>query len=70
MMSSDFVSEMPAGSTLGHTSTHFPHRVQASSISSTCSPRAVSNGTSFIGCMTSSGLLTGQLRVAHDNFRT
>ena len=32
MMSSDFVSEMPAGSTLGQTSTHLPHRVQASTM--------------------------------------
>src|SRR5215475_12722030 len=55
MTSSDFVSEMPAGSTLGQTSTHLPHRVQASSISSTCLPRAVSNEVSFIGCMTVSG---------------
>ena len=46
MMSSDLVSEMPAGLTLGQTSTHLPHRVQASSISSTRSPRAVSKGTS------------------------
>ena len=33
---------MPAGATLGQTSTHLPHCVQASSISLTRSPRAVS----------------------------
>src|SRR6478752_3983481 len=55
MMSSDFVvREMPAGSTLGQASTHFPHRVQASSMSSAYSARDVSKGTSFIGCMTNS----------------
>jgi hypothetical protein len=47
--SSGFVSEMPAGFTLGQASTHLPHRVQASSIFSTRSPRAVSKGISFIG---------------------
>src|ERR1700744_1709253 len=49
MTSSDFASEMPAGATLGQASTHLPHRVQASSMSSTCSFRAVSNGISFMG---------------------
>jgi hypothetical protein len=48
MMSSDFLSEMPAGLTLGQTSTHLPHRVQASSISSTRSPRAVSKDLPWI----------------------
>src|SRR5271155_1465042 len=42
MTSSGLVPEIPAGLTLGQTSTHLPHRVQASSMSSTRSPRAVS----------------------------
>src|SRR5258706_9295839 len=53
MMSSDRVSEMPAGFTLGQTSTHLPHRVQASSMSSTRSPRAVSKEMSLIGYLSS-----------------
>src|ERR1700742_5241450 len=43
MMSFGAASATPAGATLGQTSTHLPHRVQASSISLTRSPRAVSN---------------------------
>jgi hypothetical protein len=62
--------EDAAGSTLGQTSTHLPHRVQASSIASTRSPRTVSNGTSFIGCITSSAPADRSARVAHDNFGT
>src|SRR5712691_5833129 len=41
-------SAIPAGPTLGHTSTHLPHRVQASSMSSTRAPNAVSKETSCI----------------------
>jgi hypothetical protein len=36
------VSSIPAGSTLGQTSTHLPQRVQASAISSMRSAKAVS----------------------------
>ena len=43
-------SAMPAGFTLGQTSTHLPHCVQASSISSTRASSAVSNEISLIGC--------------------
>src|SRR5262245_57375734 len=46
IVSSGFASAMPAGLTLGQTSTHLPHRVQASSISSTRSPNTASNGLS------------------------
>src|SRR5260221_14300223 len=53
MMSSDRVSEMPAGFTPGQTSAHLPHRVQASSMSSTRSPRAVSKEISLIGYLSS-----------------
>ena len=42
---------MPAGFTLGQTSTHLPHRVQASSMSSTRSPKTVSKERSFSGCI-------------------
>jgi hypothetical protein len=50
MMSSGVASAIPAGLTLGQTSTHLPHRVQVSSMSSTRPPRAVSKEMSFIGC--------------------
>jgi hypothetical protein len=49
MMSFGFASLMPAGLTLGQTSTHLPHFVQASSMWSTRSLRAVSKEISFIG---------------------
>src|SRR6478609_11390076 len=42
-------SAIPAGATLGQTSTHLPHRVQASSMSSTRAPSAVSKDISLIG---------------------
>src|SRR3954466_577227 len=51
-MSSEVVFAMPAGSTAGQTSTHLPHRVQASSISSTRWPRAASNDISPLADMT------------------
>src|SRR6266498_1444148 len=49
MTSSGSASARPAGATLGHASTHLPHRVQASSIASTRVLSAVSKVTSFIG---------------------
>src|SRR6266567_3007699 len=49
MMSLELTSTIPAGVTLGQTSTHLPHRVQASSISSTRAPSAVSKEVSLIG---------------------
>src|SRR5258707_8579236 len=49
MMSSELAPAIPAGVTLGQTSTHLPHRVQASSISSTRASSAVSNEVSLIG---------------------
>jgi hypothetical protein len=51
MMSVELASAILAGFTLGQTSTHLPHRVQASSMSSTRSPKAVSKEMSFIGCI-------------------
>src|SRR5258705_3773245 len=54
MMSPELVSAMPAGFTLGQTSTHLPHRVQASSMSSTRWPRAVSKEISLFGCIPAS----------------
>src|SRR5258708_12545124 len=42
--STGLAAASPAGGTLGHASTHLPQRVQASSISSTRAPNAVSNG--------------------------
>jgi hypothetical protein len=48
MISPEAVSAIPAGATLGQTSTHFPHRVQASSMSSTRAPSAVSKDISLI----------------------
>src|ERR1039458_6145258 len=53
MTSFGFASLMTAGPTLGQTSTHLPHFVQASSMRSTRRPRAVSKETSFIGCKSS-----------------
>src|SRR5271169_4745986 len=53
MTSFGFASLMPAGLTLGQTSTHLPHFVQASSMRSARSLRAVSKETSFIGCRSS-----------------
>src|SRR5215471_14135931 len=44
-----FESEIPAGRTLGHTSTHLPHFVHAPSMYSTRSLSAVAKDTSFIG---------------------
>jgi hypothetical protein len=49
MTSAGAASAMPAGLTLGQTSTHRPQRVQASSIAPTRAPNAVSNVISFIG---------------------
>jgi len=46
-------SAMPAGLTLGQTSTHLPHLVQASSMRSTRPLRAVSKEISFIACRSS-----------------
>jgi hypothetical protein len=51
MMSCELTSVMPAGFTLGQTSTHLPHRVQASSMSATRSPRADSKEMSLFGCI-------------------
>ena len=48
MMSSGLASEMPAGLTLGQTSTHLPQRVQASTMSSTRPASADSNEKSYI----------------------
>ena len=53
MMSLGLASMMPAGFTLGQTSTHLPHLVQASSIWSTRPLRAVSKEMSFIACRSS-----------------
>jgi hypothetical protein len=49
MTSTGFASAMPAGSTLGQTSTHLPHRMQASSICSMQPLSAASNVISSIG---------------------
>jgi hypothetical protein len=51
MTSAGLASARPAGFTLGQTSTHLPHRVQASSMSSTRWPSAVSNEISWFGCI-------------------
>src|ERR1700721_2487422 len=53
MMSVELECETPAGLTLGQTSTHLPHLVQASSISSTRASRAVSKVMSVISCRSS-----------------
>src|ERR1700754_1665950 len=53
MMSVEFECETPAGLTLGQTSTHLPHLVQASSISSTRAAKAVSKVISVISCRSS-----------------
>src|ERR1700755_2029057 len=50
MISVELECETPAGLTLGQTSTHLPHFVQASSISSTRASRAVSKVMSVISC--------------------
>jgi hypothetical protein len=61
MMSSALASAMPAGFTLGQTSTHLPHRVQASSMSSTRSPRAASKEISLFGCISGPPVNAGKL---------
>src|SRR4051812_15751595 len=53
MMLVELESETPAGCTLGQTSTHLPHLVQASSISLTRASRAVSKVMSVISCRSS-----------------
>src|SRR5882724_7018294 len=50
MMSPALTPAIPAGFTLGQTSTHLPQRVQASIMSSTRAPSAVSKDISLIGC--------------------
>jgi hypothetical protein len=60
MISLGLASTMPAGFTLGQTSTHLPHRVQASSMSSTRSPKTVSKELSFSGCMSNPRLRTDE----------
>src|SRR5882762_3672353 len=47
--STGLASAMPAGSTLGHASTHLPHLIQASSICSTRPLSAASNVISSMG---------------------
>src|SRR5229473_51470 len=54
IMSSELAPAMPAGFTLGQTSTHLPHRMQASSMSSTRWPRAVSKEMLLFGCISGS----------------
>jgi hypothetical protein len=49
MTSAGAASPRPAGATLGHTSTHLPQRVQASSMSSMRADRAVSKLVAFMG---------------------
>src|ERR1700736_4868916 len=49
MTSTAFAPAIPAGSTLGQTSTHLPHRMHASSICSTRPLSAASNVISSIG---------------------